>query len=54
MTFGKVHDMIILKFQASYENIIDIANSIRASEIVYINGMALERNFSEDIGVKKE
>ena len=52
-TFSKVHDMNIIKIQASYENGIDIAKSIRASEIVYIDGMALEDNISEDTYVKK-
>ena len=52
-TFSKVHDMNIIKIQASYENGIDIAKSIRASEIVYIDGMALEDNISEDTDVKK-
>ena len=47
-TFGKVHDMIILKIQAGYDNIIDIANSIRESYIVGINGMAPEHRISEE------
>ena len=53
-TFGKVHDMIILKVQASYQIRIFVANLIWASEIVDINGMAPERNISEETYVKKE
>ena len=54
VTFGKVHDMIILKIQASYENEIDIKISIWASKILDINGVAPERNFYEETYVKKE
>ena len=54
MTTGKFHDMIILKIQASYENGIDIVNSIWSSEIVGINGMAPEIKISEEKDIKKE
>ena len=53
MTFGKVHDTIIFKNQASYENGIGIENSIRASDIVDISGMAPENKISEDTDVNK-
>ena len=53
VTFVKVHDTIILKNQASYENGIGIENSIRASDIVDISGMAPENKISEDTDVNK-
>ena len=53
VTFCKLHDMIIIKFQASYENGLGIANSIWASEIVYIEYMEPESNNSEETYVKK-
>ena len=54
MNLGKVHDLIILKNQAIYENGINIASSIWAYEIVDINGMAPERKITEEAYMKKE
>ena len=54
MTFGKFHDMIILKIQASHENGIDTVNSIWSSKIVDVNGMAPEIKISEEKDIKKE
>ena len=51
-TFRKVHGMIISKIQARYENAINIADSIRASEIMDIDGMAPNRKIYEDTYVK--
>ena len=53
-TFGKFHNMIILKFQARYDNGIDIENSIQASDIVDIYGIAPERKIYEETDVNKE
>ena len=53
MTYGKFHDTIILKIQAIYDNVTKIENSIRASEIVDISGMAPECKISEEIGLNK-
>ena len=51
VTFCKVHNITILKNHASYENWIDIANWIWASDIVDIYGMAPERNIYEETDV---
>ena len=48
-----LHDTIIFLNQASYENGIGIENSIRASDIVDISGMAPENKISEDTDVNK-
>ena len=53
VTFGKVHNMIVLKIQARYENGIGIENSIWASEIVDISGMVPERKIYEETDAKK-
>ena len=45
---------LLKKNQAIYENGIDIASSIWASEIVDIDGMAPERKITEEAYVKKE
>ena len=54
VTLGKVHDLIILKLQARYDNEINIENSIQASQIVDIDGMALEHNIYEDTDVNNK
>ena len=54
MTFSKVHDIPILKFHSSYENGIDVAKSIGASDTVYIYGIEPDSNIYEETDVNNE